>query len=223
MIKVSVVVVTYRRLERIPEVLAAWLEQTPDVWLCDCSLHGVKIVPPGTHVVRFRPDPGNRVRHAVALLTSGDLVIKADDDVVPKIGMVADFIKAHEVLGPAILGIHGRTFHGRDYYRDTKLFGAKAQKAPLKVDFVGVVTCAPRALLPMDLKACGTETEDLYWQMQCYPKAPKFIIPTDKYANLPECKDAARLCGNPAARQVRRRFYELWYLRNYKKPDGFVG
>ncbi len=215
--KVSVVVVTYRRLERIAEILAAWQRESPDVWLCDCSRRGVRNAPPGVHIARFWPDPGNKVRHAAALLTDGDLVIKADDDIIPRPGLVADFIKAHEKVGPAILSIHGRTFHGRDYYRDTKLYGAKGQAAPLKVDFVGVITCAPRALLPMDLRGCATEIEDLFWQMEKYPQAAKYVIPTDKFMNLPESRDAHRLCAPGPARSVRRAYYERWYLRNHRK------
>jgi len=221
--KISVVVVTYRRRERIAEILSAWLRETPDVWLCDCSRPPVRDVPAGVHYVRFAPDPGNRVRHAVATLTSGDLVIKADDDIVPKPGLAADFARHAPALGPAILGIHGRTFQGRDYYRDTTLYCGKHVARPLRVDFCGVITCSPRAFLPMDLDGCATEVEDLFWQMRCHRNAPKFVIPTDKFSNLPECKDAGRLCHSPEARQARRKFYEYWWVRNYRKPDGVVG
>lgn len=217
--KVSVVVVSYRRLERLPEILAAWLKEAPDVWLCDCSRPGAKGIPAGVKVVRFTPDPGNKVRHAVALLTEGDLVIKADDDIMPKPGLVADFVKAHAEVGPAILSIHGRTFHGRDYYRDTRLIGAKSVHSSLRVDFVGVITCAPRELLSMDLRGCATEVEDLFWQMEKYPKAAKYVIPTDKFVNLPESKDARRLCAPGPARAIRRKYYDFWYVRHYRNPE----
>ncbi|MCK9598408.1 MAG: hypothetical protein WC583_02780 [Candidatus Omnitrophota bacterium] len=220
---VSVVVVTYRRLLRLPEILAAWLKETPDVWLCDCSRAGARGIPTGVKVVRFSPDPGNKVRHAVAMLTEGELVIKADDDIIPRPGLVADFIAAYRKTGPAILGIHGRTFHGRDYYRDTKLYGAKEQKAPLKVDFVGVITCTPRAFLGMDLRGCETEIEDLFWQMEKYPTTSKYVIPTDKFMHLPESRDAERLCAPGPARAIRRKYYERWYVRNYRPADRITG
>jgi hypothetical protein len=222
----SAVVVTYRRRDRIAEILSAWLRETPDVWLCDCSRPPIRDLPAGVHYVRFAPDPGNRVRHAVATLTSGDLVIKADDDIIPHPGLAADFIKADILVGPAILGIHGRKFHGRDYYRDTEMFGkstAKTIDKPFRVDFVGVITCSPRTFLPMDLNGCATEVEDLYWQMECYPKVPKYVIPTNKFADLPECRDKERLCGRAESKEIRRKYYERWYVRNYRPSDRMTG
>lgn len=220
---VSVVVVSYRRLEHLPQILAAWLKETPDVWLCDCSRKGAPGVPAGVKVVRFSPDPGNKVRHAVATLTDGDFVIKADDDLVPKPGLAADFLKAHELVGPAIFGIHGRHFKGRDYYHDTELVGSKGLTKPERVDFVGVITGTPREFLAMDLRGCATEVEDLFWQMAKYPKVPKYVIPTDRYSHLPESRDAQRLCAPGPARNIRRKFYERWYVRHYRPSDRITG
>jgi hypothetical protein len=213
-VSVSVVVVSYRRQAHLGAILEAWLKETPDVWLCDCSKNGFATTLP-VKVVRFVPDPGNRVRHAVALLAGGDVVIKADDDIAPKPGLAADFEQAMATLGPAILGVHGRIFRGKDYYRDTTMFGAKQLKSPQKVDFVGVITAAPRALLSMDLRGCRSEVEDLFWQMRCYPKAAKYVIATDKFVNLPECKDKGRLCAGDASRKIRRDFYAKYFAANY--------
>lgn len=212
---VSAVVVTYRRLRNIGDILEAWLRETPDVWLCDCTPGGVK-TKLGVHIIRATPDPGNRIRHAVALMTSGDLVIKADDDIVPHRGLAADFAAAHEAKGDGIFGIHGRIFKGERYYLDTTLVGAKKQTEPRRVDFVGVITAAPRSLLPMDLRHCRSAVEDLYWQMVCYPESAKYVIATDKFHNLPESRDAGRLCGTPKARNVRREFYTSAYKRHYR-------
>lgn len=215
----SVVVVTYRRLERIPEILSAWLHQdpAPDVWLCDCSAQGVKGVPPAVNRVRFAPDPGNKVRHAVALLTAGEIVIKADDDILPLPGLVGDFLHWHGQLGPCVTGIHGRTFHGPDYYRDTEMHAAHMITEPRKVDFLGVITCADRRYLPMDLRGCETPIEDLFWHNHAYPRAPKFVIPTRHYNNsLPESRDAMRLCADHAGRAIRRAFYTKCYEENYR-------
>jgi hypothetical protein len=216
---VSAVVVTYRRVKSIEQVLGAWLGETPDVWLCDCTPRGINTKLP-VHIVRAHPDPGNRIRHAVALLTAGDLVIKADDDIVPLPGLAADFTSAWRKYGEAIYGIHGRIFGGERYYIDTRLIGAKKQTEARPVDFVGVITAAPRSLLPMDLRSCPSAVEDLYWQMKRYPAAAKYVIATDKFRNLPECRDEGRLCGTKKSRDVRRDYYTQLYRRNYKGKAG---
>lgn len=204
-------------MTRLREIAEAWLKQTPEVWLCDCSREGADVKGLGINHVKFSPDPGNRVRHAIALLTKGDLVIKADDDILPREGIIADFERHMAALGPAILGIHGRVFHGPSYYHNTKHYGAKELKKPLAVHFVGVVTCSPREYLPMDLRGCATEVEDLYWQMACYPKAKKYIIPTDKFMHLPESKDAGRLCADSGARKIREDFYRKYYQGHWAR------
>lgn len=212
---VSVVVVSYRRQAHLEEILAAWTKQSPDVWLCDCSKDGFKTTLP-VNIIRAVPDPGNKIRHAVALLTSGDLVVKADDDLVPLPGLVERFVKAYEAHGEAIYGIHGRIFLGPRYYLQTKMWGPGNTKAITPVDFVGVITCAPRKYLPMDLRGCGTEVEDLFWQMAAYPSVKKFVVPAGGLVrHLPESFDQGRLCGTRASREIRQRFYGAWYAKNY--------
>lgn len=212
----SVVLVTYRRLARLPEILAAWCAQCNDVWLCDCSKDGAAGIPPAVKVARFTPDPGNRTRHAVALMTSGDICIKADDDILPLPGLVGDFIRWHGKLGPCISGVHGRIFRSSDYY-DSEMVAAHKQTVPVHVDFVGVLTCSDRRYLPMDLRECGTDIEDLWWHSWCYPRAPKYVIPTANYNNLPESRDAERLCANKEGKARRRQFFAKCWETHYAK------
>lgn len=212
--KFSVVVVTYRRLQRLNLILSEWLKETDDVWLCDCSGDKFKTSLP-VNIVSAWPDPGNCIRHAVALMTFGDLVIKADDDVMPKSGITADFAKHYPSISPCIMGIHGRRFNGPRYYNDTKLFGGKNVNIPTRVDFVGIMTCSPRKFLPMDLYGCGSEIEDLFWQMKKYPEVSKYVIPTSAFHHLEESKDHGRLCGDGQSRMIRREFYARWFNKNY--------
>jgi hypothetical protein len=212
---VSVVVVTYRRLAHLGEILEAWLKETPDVWLCDCSKDGYKCSLP-VNIVHARPDPGNRIRHAVATLTSGDMVFKADDDIVPLPGLVDQFRRAFDQYGDAIYGIHGRKFLGPRYYAQTRMWGPGNTKVITPVDFVGVITCAPRKYLAMDLRGCGSEVEDLYWQMAGFPSVKKFVVPAAGLVkHLPESFDKGRLCGTKESRVIRQRFYQAWYEKNY--------
>jgi hypothetical protein len=214
---ISAVIVTYRRLERLAEVLQAWLAETPDVWLCDCSREGFKTDLP-IKIIRAFPDPGNKIRHAVAMMTSGDYVIKADDDLKPLPGLIADFERCYCNDGiSGILGIHGRTFHGPDYYADTKMLSCKHIQVPTKVDFLGLVTFWPREYLGMDLRGCESAIEDLYALNWYNHDVRKWLIPTDRFEQLPASRDAERLCGNKQARAVRRAFYKQCWETFYER------
>ena len=215
--KVSVVVVTYRRLLNLERILQAWLAQTSDVWLCDCGLDFKTNLP--VKIARFHPDPGSKTRHAVALLTDGDYVIKADDDALPKDGLIEDFLKAWDITGKAILGLHGRKFHGGSYYRNTSALAASRLNNLQRVDFVGRVTFTSREFLSFDLMGCLSPTEDLFWQMKAFPEIPKWVIPTKRYINLPEGNDKGALFLNKEARKIREEFYREYYLKNYSKEQ----
>jgi hypothetical protein len=150
-------------------------------------------------------------------MTQGDICIKADDDIMPLPGLADDFIKWHDKLGPCISGIYGRTFQGPEYYGNTTQISGHKQKEPVAVDFLGIITCSVRAFLPMDLRKCGTDIEDLYWHNYQFPHVAKYVIPTDKYDNnLPESRDAGRLCADKEGRAVRRAFYTKCYNTNYR-------
>jgi len=212
---ISVVITTYRRLENIERILAAWLLQTRDVWLADSS-GKFKTKLPINHV-RFSPDPGSKAWHAVALLTEGDFVIKACDDVLPEPGFIDDLIKGWHVVKGGMVGIYGRRFKGPSYYGNTASVAANKILAPQRVGFIGNTTLAPRQYLAFDLKGCATPLEDIFWHMKAFPEVPKWIIPTKRYANLPESHDKNCLFFNKSARKIREDFYREYYLKNYDK------
>jgi len=210
--KVSVVVSTYRRLENLERILAAWLTQVNDVWLADSSGKFETKLP--INHVRFSPDPGNKTRHAVALLTEGDYMIKADDDVLPKPGLIEALLN-YSYLG-GILGLMGRTFQGPRYYGNTTPFRAREITQPKEVDMVGILTFAPREFLAFDLRGCGTSIEDLFWHMKAFPRVKKFVVPTGAYEQLPESDDRECLFRNRTARVERERFYKTYYTEHCK-------
>ena len=212
----SVVIVAYRRYETLEPILKAWLSETPDVWLCDCGEGYETILP--INIIRFTPDPGNRSRHAIATLTSGDFVIKADDDLLPEKGFIADLRKGLIEAGSnGMCGVIGRKFNGESYYNNTTFYASSKVKEIQEVDFVGVTTFSPRAFLAFDLKGCLSPIEDLFWQMKAFPRVPKYVIPTEKYQNLKIASDKDCLFHDKEARILRETFYREYYLKNYKK------
>jgi len=214
--RMSVVVVTYRRLESLPVILGAWLRETPDVWLADCSGQFKTALP----IVQatFNRDPGSRSRHALAMMTEGDYVVKADDDFLPLPGFLADWRAAYKAVGEnAILGVIGRRFNGPTYYGQTEFFRSSLVKEPTWVDFAGVCTISPRWFLAFDLSGCESPIEDLFWQMKAFPKARKFVFPTGNYKNLPSAKERECLFHDPKAREIREAFYRRYYELNYQE------
>ncbi len=213
---ISVVVLTHRRYEDLDIVLKAWLSETPDVWLCDCG-PGYK-TSLSIKTVHVSPDPGSRSRHAIALLTPGDLVIKADDDVMPHPGFINDLHNGWVESGSnSICGVIGRRFNGESYYKNTAFCASNKIDKIQTVDFVGVITFSPREYLAFDLKDCQTPIEDLYWQMKAFSDIPKYVVPTKRYKNLGSSHDSACLFHDEKAREIRERFYKEWYNKNYKR------
>lgn len=213
--KVSVVVCTYRRLANIERILQAWLQQTPDVWLADSSGKFQTKLP--INHVRFSPDPGNKTWHAVALLTDGDFVIKACDDVLPQAGLIQDLTDGWQTVGGGMVGIYGRKLNGPSYYKNTESVSANKIFSPQQVGFIGNSTLTPREYLAFDLKGCLSPLEDIFWHMKAFPGVPKWIIPTKKYTNLPESHDKNCLFFNKGARDIREKFYREYYLKNYSE------
>jgi len=211
--KVSVVIVTYRRIANLEKIISAWLNETSDVWLCDSSGKFKANLP--INYVRFSPDPGNRARHSIALLTDGDYVIKADDDLLPKPGLINDFIKNWNQNKNGILGLHGRKFKGENYYKNTQAYVADKVNKATEVDFVGICTFTSRSNLAFDLKGCESPIEDLFWQMKFFPHIKKWVIPSKHFKKLPESNDKECLFYNPEARKIRENFYRKYYRMNY--------
>jgi len=211
--KISVVIPTLWRLKNLERILEAWLFQTPDVWLCDSSEKFETKLP--INHVRFSPDQGIPARHAISILAQGDFVIKADDDVLPKSGLIDDFLNYTYLDG--IFGIMGRSFHGDRYLGKTKVYRSREISEPAKAGMLGILTFSPRKYLVFDLKGCTSGTEDLWWHMKAFPRVTKYVIPTKNYEQLPESNDERCHFRNPDIRTERQGFYKKYYEKYYKK------
>ena len=213
----SVVISTYdnSRLPHLHDVIEAWLEQTNEVILCDCSDGKFHTTLPIIHV-QFNKDLGNKTRHALSLLTSNDFVIKADDDVLPRPGLIQDLHEGWLEVGGGIVGLLGRTFEGVHYTGQTTSYRANFVVDPVRVDFVGITTFSPRNYLAFDLKGCLNPIEDLFWQMKHFPDVPKWVVPSVNFKLLPESENPGEaLYLNTRAQKIRQNFYEEYYLKNY--------
>lgn len=237
--KVSVFIqTTEKRIGTIRQVVESWLEQpqVSEVVLC---IAGNAMDHVGAHVVdldfdRIKyftayPDPGNKMRHCLAILAQEDYVIQADDDFVVHPGFLFDYFKKYEQLchslkvGPTgiITGLIGRSFVGPNYYQDALFYSAQKITNTTFVDFVGVMyLCHKDLLLGFDVARMPNHSNDLYWQIDCLPlSVHRAIIPTKLYENLDCCNDDTSLFHNKQARTDRIDYFknQLWPKLKFNK------
>lgn len=222
--KISVLITTYRRFKNLKTIFKAWLRQPVDqVWIINGNPK-VKLDwgrPPQSMVINMPCDLGTKMDYGFALLTEGDLIILADDDVVPLPGFVPDLFQGWKQVGGGIVGILGRTFHGPTYWGETKFYRASLIQAPVRVGFCGVVYFAPRNLFGFDVRGLPRNCDDLWWQMKIFPDVTKHVVPTVAYKNLPEAGDASAMYKQPHLRAQRETFFREHYMKSYA-PEGRI-
>ena len=217
--KISVIITTYRRFKNLERIYLAWLEQPVDeVWI----LNGNKNVqldygnhPKGT-IFNMPRDFGTKMDYAFALLTEGDYIILADDDVLPKKGFAEDLLRGWKEVGDGIVGILGRKFTG-SRYGQCHVYLAKKINKPMRVDFCGIIYFAPRKYFGFDVRGMPRNCDDLWWHMKEFPDVPKYVVPSKNYENLPECRDKTAMCKNKDLRSERRQFFHKYFVEKRKE------
>lgn len=219
--RTSVIITTYRRFDELDRLIFAWLaEPVLEVWVLDGSGKFKSEISDERFLLFSMPkDFGTKMDYAMGLLAEGDMVILADDDVLPEPGLVRDLHRGMEKTGADIVGIHGRRFHGSDYRKDTNCFIADRIKEPVQVGFCGILLMLPRELLGFDVRGMETSWDDLWLCMKVWPDKIKYVIPTKNWSNLAAALDAQSHFHDKHIRKIREQFYAEWYKRNYA-PKG---
>lgn len=208
--KVTVIVTTYNRYDRLNSILRSWLLQCPNVILAN----GGKIFQTSHNIrqIYFNPDPGNKIRFYAGLTAETEYIILADDDFLPKLELIQDLIQWKIRLKCDFAGIIGRRFNDEPEYLNTKFFRADKLEAPEKVDFTGVCYLTDKKnLFKMGdpSKTPDRSVDDLFFQCVKLPGASKYVIPTKNYENLfPECNDPGSIFQDPASKAFRQKYYK---------------
>ena len=185
--KISVIITTYRRFKNLERIYLAWLEQpVEEVWILNGNTN-VKLDygdhPKGV-IFNMPKDFGTKMDYAFALLTEGDYIILADDDVLPMPGFTEDLFRGWKQVGDGIVGILGRKFTGKRYGQCHAYLAKKINK-PMRVDFCGIIYFAPRKYFGFDVRGMPRNCDDLWWHMKIFPDVPKYVVPSKNYENLP--------------------------------------
>jgi len=232
---VSVLITTYHpsRASTLSEVVRGWLDQPVDevllldnggqAWLAMSSVESVIPVTDfdGDHRFLYWRMPWDfktRADYGVALLTDGDLIICADDDVVPSEGFAQDLVSGWDKVG-GFVGIIGRVFKGEDYYKDCPYYNSAGVEKITRVGFTGVVYLASRSLFGFDTRGMLPNCDDLWHQMKVHTYSPKHVVPTKNYRNLPCASDKTAMFKNTALKSQRNAFFAEYY-KKYYGPKG---
>lgn len=223
--KISVIITTYRRYQSLTDVISGWVSNSPyQLWVID-NKAGYKLpekLKNNVTIFSMPIDLTTRVDYAFAMLTDGDFIMLADDDFVPLPGLLNDLYDGWQQSNDGIVGLCGRTFHGENYKSDTKWYSSLTIKSPVRTGSLGVGYFTPRKYLGFDTKGMETIDDDLYWLMNIHPKVPKFVVPTNRFYNLPTCEDSQCLFHAPKEqRLIRDAKYRAYYLKNYK-PENLI-
>lgn len=216
--KISVIITTYQRFKNLERIYMAWLEQPVcEVWI----LNGNKNVKldygsnPRGLIFNMPKDLGTKMDYAFALLTEGDYIILADDDVLPKKGFTEDLYRGWKNVGGGIVGVIGRKFTGKRYGQGN-FYRASEITTPESVDFCGIVYFSPRLYFGFDVKGMPRNCDDLWWHMKVFPDVPKHVVPSKNYIDLPEARDKTAMFRNPGLRAERRAFFKKYHVKRIK-------
>ena len=223
MSNVSVVVTTYRRFDTLEEILYGWCAQSKDVILANGGEHFKTDLP--IRQVVFSPDQGNKIRFIAGMLSAGERVIFADDDIIPEYGLLRDLESGIDT-GLDFAGIFGRQFNNPEYIKCSPFRSDKISDMTFiqMTDFVGVVfICDKWRILEFDpMKIPHRSLDDLYFQCKTHEGAIKGVVRTKLYKDLsyPQSDDLSS-CRDPEAQRIRWKFYKdkIYNVSGGKKWD----
>jgi len=216
---ISVLITTYheKRWDNALKVVSAWLKQPVDeVWLIDGAARGLTSIKDRRFLYWPLPrDFGPQSDYGVALLTKGDLIICADDDIAPLPGFTQDLVDGMEQSGAGFVGIVGRRWTDPSYHRN-KLFKADLISKPEPVGCPGCIYMAHRMYFGFDCRDMPSRNVDDYWHCLAYKEVLKCVVPTKNYEHLPTSHDDTAMCKSRKLMNERYRFFANMYIKHYK-------
>lgn len=227
---VTVILTCWRRYERLLDVIDAWRAE-PEVgeiilWSNDEG-EMPEDVDKALNVLAnkgeiWRIDSsfnyGSSARYALASLAKHEVLLFADDDVMPHAGLAADLL-AH-YTPERMVGVKGRLFNGQ-YHGNTEVRGETmaAGAEPVEVDMlVGHIMLTHRDWLTpynfstaawycCELELQGRIRQDIREGRREGPFS-LWVVPTDKHHDLPAQTDGNALYRQAGADQEKMKVYE---------------
>ena len=223
---VSVILVAYNKFENFEKVIKGWLNQpeVDDIIILDNSGTFKTELP--VLIVNVSENLNVQGKFPLAFWAKHDCILLFDDDILPKAGLVADFLK--HWTSARLLSLIGRKFSGDTYYeypgkKGSRMFYANKIEHLQKVEWVGAGACMVHrryCAYPIKKVPEFMGIEDLWWEKQIRDKLDFYVIPSNNWENLPEQKDPKRAIHLGSYMGGKKKWEEQ--REKYAKKWGFV-
>lgn len=222
----STIITTYpARYAAAEQALEGWIKQPADqIWVLDGG-GAFKPKNPAllndnrVWVFRMPFDLGPKMDMAMALLTEGDLICLADDDLEPQAGLLEEMYRGWLSVGGGLVGLIGRTFEGPEYKGGTTFYSARDIDKPVRVGFAGIAFLTTRDVFGFDVRNLPRNADDIWMQMKALPDLAKWVVPTKAWLNNKAAADGTAMYRNQELKSQRANFYREQYLEKYE-PTG---
>lgn len=217
--KVSVVIVCWKRFNNLPAILQNWLKEpeVDEVILWDNS--GAFSTDLPITLINSSENVNPSVRYLIAAMAKNDLIIHCDDDVLPKAGITADFLRHHQ--DDWFSTIEGLFFTGDSYFSQRRIHGKNIELPQSCQMAIGNLTMIHKKfLLGHDYRSFSKYQLEMCLQIILRNSIKPMVIPSTNYEELPESKDENALHLNPVGKSEKEELYRKFTdeVCNYWTP-----
>lgn len=204
-ISFSTIITSHKsRFNTLDSVINSWLTQPiEELWVIDDgNKFQTNIKDQRLLIFNMPKDFETKSDYSLATLTSGDVIILADDDIVVKKNFVLDLYRGLKQTNNSIVGVIG--YNGKRLQRAWRL------KVPAKVFWVGMIIMSLRENFGFDTKGMHKNCDDLWFSMKIHSDINKYVIPTTNYTNLSCCRGETALSSKKNLKRIRQSFFNRY-------------
>ncbi len=207
---ITVILVSWKRFDRLHDILQSWLSEplVSEIILWDNSGSFKTNLPVKVINSQFNFNPS--VRYMLGSIATNDILVHCDDDVLPKHGVIADFLTHFQPQD--FLGVEGINFVGSSYFHQKRI---KAQEInqPVKVDLVvGFLTMIHKNNL-LNMNYYNFSKYQLEMNLQCLVPMNKMVIPSINFQELPCSKDTNALHLMEVGHSDKEQMYQQYFSK----------
>lgn len=217
--QISLILPVRHRLTHLPMLIRLWSEQVSEIiiWDDSASLDPASVDP--ARVIHGCSVFGSSVKFRAANICSNELIMVADDDVIPKPGLVLDLLSHRMSLiksgqpNNTVVSIYGRRVAKQTGYKANRRITSKTIDTAAQVSWCGRLSLSPIETYLVPMQGCSDmRLDDLYWSWQLAQRGvPIWVIPTDRWENASHATDEYSLSKSDGFFKLRDDFVRQWW------------